>query len=440
MKEFLEPKRVAVIGASKHEGKVGNSIFKNLLRNKQIELFPVNPNDKEVLGKKSFSSILEIEKDIDLAVIVIKAEFVPEALEQCGKKKVSHVIIISAGFSEAGDFALEDRVKKIAEKYDINLLGPNVLGTINPYYNFNTTFFDGMPPKGGIALISQSGAIGVSVLDMFIEKEIGMSGFVSLGDMAKEDFSDFIDYYGKDKNTKVIMLYIEGLKAGRGSKFIETCKRVSKIKPIVAIKAGKSKEGEKAAKSHTAALATEYEIYRGILEQAGIIEAESLKEMINISETLTETNYKFGKKACIVTNAGGAGVLATDALVRNEVEIASLSEKTKKEISSILPIWSKNNPVDIIGDADAERYDKVLKILERNNEFDFFIVILTPQSMSQPLETAEVILKMKKPVLACFIGGKKIEEAVKFLKEKKIPVFNDIDELAGVAGKIARMN
>lgn len=440
MREFLEPKRVAVIGASRHEGKVGNSIFKNLLKNKEIKLYPINPEADEVLGKKAFKSVLDVPENPDLAVIVIKAEFVPEALEECGKKGIKHVIIISAGFSEVGNFKLEEKIKEIAEKYKINLLGPNVLGTINPWHNLNTSFFDGMPVKGGIALISQSGAIGVSILDMFIEKDVGMSGFVSLGDMAKEDFSDFIDYYGKDKNTKVIMLYVEGLKAGRGQRFIETCKRVSKIKPIVAIKAGKSKEGEKAAQSHTAALATEYEIYCGIFKQAGIIEAESLKEMINLSEALTETNYNFGKKACIVTNAGGAGVLATDALVRNEVEIASLSEKTKKEISNILAIWSKNNPVDIIGDADAERYEKVLRILEKNNEFDFFIVILTPQSMSEPLETAKVILKMKKPVLACYIGGRRIEEAVSFLKEKKVPVFDDIDELAGVAGKIARMS
>jgi len=439
MNELFEPKSIALIGASENKEKVGGVLFENLLKS-NVQLYPVNPNHKKIAGKECYASVLDIKNKTDLAIIVVKAEIVKNVLEDCGKKGIKNVVIISAGFSEAGNKQGEIELKKITEKYKINVLGPNVLGFLNNNKKINASFFDGFPKNGKIGVISQSGAIGVAILDYSIKNNLGLSYFISLGNMLNIDFNKSLEYIIQDKQTEIICLYIESLKENSGKEFIELCKKAKQTgKKIIAIKAGKTNAGQKAAMSHTAALASDYHIYSGIFNQAGIIEAESLEEMLEIAETLELADGKKmgGNKACIITNAGGLGVLCSDACEENKIQVVEIPSQIKEKLSNILPGgWSKNNPVDIIGDALADRYQKTVDILDKENFFDFFIILLTPQKMTQPLETAKILTKIKKPVVTSFIGGNKITEAEKFLKQNSIKNFSDVSRLGKVLGKI----
>ncbi|MEA3248670.1 MAG: CoA-binding protein [Nanoarchaeota archaeon] len=427
---FFDAKTFAVVGASRDERKVGQVVFKNLLQSGK-KVFPVNPKAREILGHRAYEDILEIPYDVDCIVVAVPAKLVPLVLRQAEKRKVKAAVILSAGFSEVGNKDLEGRILRIAEEADIKLLGPNAYGFIDPIQKLNTTYFEGDLRSGGITFISQSGAIGSAVLDE-VEK---FSGFVSIGDSAQLDFSDFIEYYSRDKNTKVITLYIESLKEGRGRRFIEVCKKCRK--PIVALKSGKSKEGQRAAKSHTAALASEQGVYSGILKQAGVIEVDSVKQLFDVAKIL-EKYGRLRNKVAIITNAGGLGVLTTDACGVNRVKVPKLSERVVEKLSKVLPSnWSHNNPVDLIGDALAKDYEKTMLILEKEN-FDFFFILLTPQRMTEALETAKILLKMKKPVFACFLGGKQVKEAKEFMDKEGILNFNDVGEMCEGVGKMIK--
>jgi len=425
---FFNAKTYAVVGASRDDKKVGHAIFKNLLHSDK-KVFPVNPKAHEILGHKSYEDILEIPYQIDCVVIAIPAKFVPLILRQSQKRKVKSAIILSAGFSEIGETELEQRILQIAEETNITLLGPNSYGVIDPFQKLNTTYFEGMQKPGTIAFISQSGAIGSAVLDI----DIKLSGFVSIGNSAQIDFSDFIEYYSKDKNTKVITLYLESLKKSRGKRFIETCKKCKK--PIVVLKSGKSEAGQKAAQSHTAALASETGVYEGILKQAGCIQVDSIKQLFDVAKIL-EKYPKLGNKTAIITNAGGLGVLTTDACETNNIKIPSLQKSTIEKLNKILqPNWSHNNPIDLIGDAPAEDYEKTLQIIEREN-FDFSIILLTPQRMTESLATAKTLMKTKKPIIACFLGQKQIKEAKEFMNRFGIINFDDPKEMCDTIGKL----
>ena len=321
MKEFFQAKTIAVIGASREPEKAGHIIFRNLLHNKNLKVIPINPNAPEIIRQKCYASVLDYKDKIDLAIIAIPSAFVVKALEQCGKKKIKSVIIISSGFSESGNFKDEQLLEKLAEKYKIRIIGPNSLGLLSPYQELNASFFRQLPQKGSLAFISQSGAIGAGILDKSIKDNFGLSGFVSVGNCLSLDFSDFIEYYNKDKETKIIALYIESLKKARGARFIETCRKANK--PLIVIKSGKTKLGELAAKSHTAALASEQGVYESIFKQARIIELESIRELSNFSLIYTKLG-KLGKNALIVTNAGGLGVLASDVLSKSGVDRKSV--------------------------------------------------------------------------------------------------------------------
>lgn len=427
---FFDAKTFAVIGASRDENKVGYVVFKNLLQSDK-KVFAVNPKAREILGHKSYADILEIPYDIDCIVVAVPAKFVPLVLRQAEKRKVKCAVILSSGFSEIGNKDLEDKILRIADETNIKILGPNVYGFIDSTQKLNTTYFEGIPKSGGIAFISQSGAIGSAILDK-VEK---FSGFVSIGNSAQLDFSDFVDYYSGDKNTKVITLYIESLKEGRGRRFIDVCRKCKK--PIVVLKAGNSKDGQRAAKSHTAALASEQGVYSGILKQAGVIEVDSVKQLFGIAEVL-EKYSKLGNKVAIITNAGGLGVLTTDACEVNKIKVPKLSVQVIDRLNKILPSnWSHNNPIDLVGDALAEDYEKAISILEKEN-FDFFFVLLTPQRMTESLETAKVLLKTKKPVVACFLGGEQIKEAKEFMDRFGILNFDDVSEMCEGVGKAVR--
>jgi len=439
VEKILNPKTIAVIGASNHKEKVGHIIFKNLVANKKLKIFPVNPKTKKILGKICYKNIKDIKQNIDLSIIVVKAKIVPMILQDIVEAHLKNVIIISSGFSEVGNKKLQEKIINITKKNKINLLGPNVLGIINPIKQINASFFKYMPKKGHIALISQSGALGVGILDMGLP----LSGFISLGNMDDLDFSDFIKYYCKDKNTKTIILYIESFKPETGKKFIEVCKKCKKI--IIALKAGRTEQGGKAAALHTASLASDARIYSGVFKQLGIKEVHSINEMINTALGKKQQRKpinilekrKIGNRACIITNAGGLGVLATDYCKENNIKVPELPENIKQKLNKVLPeAWSHNNPIDIMGDALPERYNKTISLLEKEKFFDFFLILLTPQEMTQPLSTAKILVSRKKPIFTGFVGGRSVEAANKFLKEKGIINSVEIRDLIEGVGEI----
>ncbi len=430
MKSFFNAKKIAVIGASRDKNKVGNVVFRKLLES-GLKIFPVNPSTEQILGQKSFPDVLSIPFPVDMAIIIIPSKLVPQVLEQCGKKKIKNVIIISAGFSESGKQGekLEIKVKEIAENYKIRILGPNVLGILNPYKNLNASFFNELPRKGNIGIISQSGAVGTSLLDKSLQLNLGISGFVSLGNQSDIDFISTLEYFGDDRNTEVIIIYIESLKPEKGQKFVELAKKISKKKKIIAIKSGKTEQGRKAAKTHTSSLSSSAKIYSGIFKQSGIIETNSLTEMLMLARIISKYK-KLGKKAGIITNAGGLGVLSVDYCTKAGIELPAIPEKTLTYLDNFLPKGnSRTNPLDILGDALADRYEKTLRILSSSNLFDFFIIIISPQEMTQPLETAKIIASRGKPIFSCFQGGKSFIKAKRFLEEHNIIYFSDISSV-----------
>lgn len=424
-------KSIAVVGASRHKEKPGYAVFENLLKNKNLNVYPVNPKAKQILNKKSYNSLEQIPHKIDCVIFAIKAKLIPLMLRQAGKRKIKSSVIISAGFAESGNLDLEKRIKHIAEKYNITLLGPNVLGYIYTPKNINASFFKSEKlQKGDTAFISQSGAIGVGILDSLEKRNISLSSFISIGNSTCLGFPNFINYFSKDKFTKKIILYIEGLKKSQGIEFLKQAKKSKK--PIIAIKAGKTSQGQKAASTHTSALATDSKVYSGIFQQAGIIEADSIKQAFQISKIT-----HISGKPLILTNAGGLGVLTSDYCEQNKITLAKIPEKEINQLSKFLPKdWSKQNPVDIIGDATPERYGKTISYLENKKFFDYFIVLLTPQEMTNPKQVAKILCKSKKPIIACFIGDKQTSKAKQILQKHNIPVFEEPKELCEAIGKI----
>jgi acetyltransferase len=405
LKKFFAPKTIAVIGASNNPGKVGNVLMKKLSRFKG-KVIPINIKHKKILGEKAYPSLIKYPKKIDLAIITIPAKIVKNILKDCGRKKIKNVIIISAGFAERGNKKLEQKIIKIAKKYKINLLGPNCFGITNPYLNLDTTFANTSAKKGNIAFISQSGALWSYLSDISASNgKFGFSGFVSLGNMADLSFSDFIEYFNKDKKTKKIILYIEKLKQGK--KFIDICKKSKK--EIIAIKAGKTEKGSRAAISHTGSLATDFEIYKGAFKQADIKLADSLSSAFNFKESKIKIPIKIkGKKVVIITNAGGAGALITDYLVKKGFDVKP--------------------PIDLIGTALSKEYELALNKLKKEKFYDFVIAILTPQKMSEPEKTAKVIVEFSKnkPVIAFFLGDASIKKAEQILEKNNVPCFTKI--------------
>ncbi|MFA5953130.1 MAG: CoA-binding protein [Candidatus Pacearchaeota archaeon] len=393
--DFLNPKTIALIGASNNPEKIGNILMKklNLFNGK---LIPINPNSELIENKKAYKTILDYHKKIDLVIIAIPAKFVPKVLKQCCKKNIKDVIIISAGFSEKKKYTLNNKLLKLEKKYKLNILGPNCFGIFNPHLNLDSTFSRLTPKKGNIAFLSQSGALWSYLADL----DLGFSGYVSLGNMIDLDFADFAEYYNKDKNTKKIICYIERLKDGK--KFIDVCKNSKK--QIIVIKAGKTNSGKKAAISHTGSIATDYEIYKSAFKQAKVKLVNSLSEALNLKKIDISKKLTF-KNGIILTNAGGAAALLTD----------ELSEKGFK-IDKI---------IDVLGTATTTDYSKVLEKLKEHNYSGQIIIVLTPQTMSEPEKTAEMISnsELKNQIIAIFLGEKSITSAVEILKKNSIHVF-----------------
>lgn len=382
---LFAPKSIAVIGASNRQGSVGRAVFTNILLNEYTgTVYPVNPKDHSVSGVRSYPSVHDLPETVDVAVVVVPASIVPTVTEECGKKGVKGLIIISAGFKEVGQdgAALERQVTSLAQKYSMRMVGPNCLGTINtdPEVRLNASFASQMPLKGSIAFASQSGALGEAVIDYATGEGIGFSKFISLGNKADVNENDVLEYLREDPKTKVILLYLEDIVDGR--KFVDTVTRVTEEKPVIAVKAGVSPEGAKAASSHTGALAGSDEAYNAILKQSGVLRVESIIDLFDYARAFAKQPLPRGNRVAIITNGGGPGIMATDASVRYGLQISQFSEATKSRLRAGLPKEaSVNNPIDLIGDAQSDRYELALQALD-DESVDCGLVLLTPKPWS----------------------------------------------------------
>ena len=427
---MFNPKVVALIGATEREGSVGQALMKNLLLGKEErKIYPVNPNRETVMGLKCYPSIKNVPEHVDLAIIATPAKTVPKIVEECGEAGVDGVVIISAGFRETGEEGrkLEEEIARIKEKYGLRILGPNCFGFIRPHLNLNATFLLKNPEPGQIAFISQSGALGSAILDWAISSHIGFSMFISLGSMLDIDFGDLIDFLGEDPYTRSILIYMESV--GDARKFMSAARGFARTKPILVIKPGKHSAGAKAAMSHTGSIAGSFEVYDAAFKRVGVVRVDEIEDLFNCASVLDSRYLPAGPRLAIITNAGGPGVIAADSVIENGGELAKLSEQTLKELNSALPhYWSRGNPIDVLGDADVERYLQALKACLNDPNVDGIIVIYTPQGAAKAEELADAIIDIVKerikPVLTVWMGGEEIQEARKIFYRNDVPTYD----------------
>jgi acetyltransferase len=431
--KIFNPKSVAVVGASDEEGTVGYALMKNFIDLKfEGKIFPVNIRKPEILGFRTYQSVEQIPEPVDLAIIATPARTVPDVVEQCGKAGIMGLIIISAGFKEIGPEgkALEEKILETKKKYGLRIIGPNCLGIIRPSLNFNATFISKMPRPGNIAFISQSGALGSAILDWAIHENIGFSNFVSIGSMIDVDFGDLVDYFGTDPKTRSILMYIEGLTNAR--KFMSAARHFARTKPIIVVKAGKYGESAKAAASHTGSLTGEDKIYDKAFKRAGMVRVDEINDLFNCAEVLGKQPLPKGPNLAIVTNAGGPGVMATDAVIALGGKLAQLSAKTMETLNAVLPhYWSRGNPIDILGDARADRYNAVVEACLNDDNVDGIIIIYTAQAVAEPIEVAKSIVELcksrlyqNKTILTSFMGYGAVEEANRIFNENNMPTYS----------------
>lgn len=430
--EFIfSPKALAVVGATNREGSVGLAVFRNLVyAGYQGVLYPVNHKAKSIQGVKAYPSVSEIPDEIDMAVIVVPAESVPAVIEEAALKNVKGCVVITAGFKEVGGHGieLEDRVREVAAAHGIRLLGPNCLGVINTSKDvrMNASFARLMPRGGNVAFISQSGALGTSVLDYAAGRNMGFSKFVSIGNKAEINEIDLLRYLKDDPETDVILMYLEDIVDGRAFMEIARETTLKAAKPILALKSGRSPEGAKAAASHTGSMAGSDASYDAIFRQSGIERVEGMTELFHYVEAFASQPLPKGHRIAIITNAGGPGIMATDAAIRHGLKLATFSDRTLEILKEHLPpTASLRNPVDVIGDATHKRYEAAIRAVLLDEGVDGAIVILTPQAMTDILETAQilphVVKGIEKPILSCFMGLVDVSEGVRYLQKHNIP-------------------
>ncbi len=427
---LFNPRSVAVIGASADTQKVGYSLLNNLIRfSYQGVIYPVNPRAGEILGLKTYASLQAIPGDVDLAVISIPAAHVPDAVRDCIKKGIPAVVIVSAGFKEAGSAGtvLEEELKALARSNEIRILGPNCLGVINTSCSLNATFAAGMLPQGRIAFFSQSGALGIAILDWAIGNKIGFSKFISLGNKADLNETDFIEYFINDDETDIILGYIEDVVQGR--RFLETARRATKVKPIILVKSGGTQAGARAASSHTGALAGSEHAFNAAFRQCGIMRAEGIEDLFETAKAFNSKKLPRGNNLLIVTNAGGPGIIAADTAERLGISLPQLSKATTGTLAALLPKnASLYNPVDIIGDATADRYKTVFEHALADPAVDGFLVILTPQATINAEDAAREVITISrqtdKPFITSFMGMERVRSSIELLKASSIPNFS----------------
>ncbi|MGB9816009.1 MAG: acetate--CoA ligase alpha subunit [Desulfurococcaceae archaeon] len=431
LKSMLEPRSIAVIGASRTPGKIGYVILKNIIGyGYKGKIYPINPNAEEIMGLKAYPSVLNVPGDVDVAVIAIPAQEVPRAMEECGKKGVKVAVVITSGFSEVGNVELEEKIIKIAREYGVRILGPNIFGYAYTPSNINATFGPLEVEKGNIALISQSGALGIALMGWTIMNEIGLSALFSVGNMADIDVAELSELLADDPNTKVIAIYLEGIKPGRGREFVETMTRVTEKKPVVVIKAGRTSRGMKAVASHTGSLAGSDALYEAAFKQAGVIRAYDVEEMFDIARAFAQQPLPRGENTIIITNGGGVGVLATDAAELSGVKLVEPSQQLMNAFKQAMPWFgSPKNPVDLTGQAVVDNYIKALKIAIESPEIDNIVILYCRTAILDPRDLAKAIVefysenKVNKPTVASFVGGQDTYDAMRYLNRNGIPSY-----------------
>ncbi|MDZ7263661.1 MAG: bifunctional acetate--CoA ligase family protein/GNAT family N-acetyltransferase [candidate division KSB1 bacterium] len=427
---FFKPQRIALLGVTPNPKSVGGKVLSNLVGGGfRGVVYPVNPTSEAVLGIPCYPDVKSLPKTPDLALICSPAEQVPALVRQCGEAGILGIIILSAGFREIGEAGklLEQEVAAEAHRFDgMRIIGPNCLGIIVPSLNLNASFGQGMPPKGHVAFISQSGALCTSVLDWALEEKVGFSYFVSIGNTMDVDFGDLIDYFGEDEDTKSILLYIESIEHAR--KFMTAARAFARTKPIVAYKAGRFPESAAVAASHTGAMAAEDAVYDAAFHRAGLARVFDIGEIFDVAELIGRHKIPKGPRLGIVTNAGGPGVMATDALIAEQGVLAQLTDESMAALNENLPhFWSHGNPVDVLGDAPPKRIARATEIVLEDAGVDAVLIIITPQAMTDPTLTAqrigELADKTKKPILAAWLGGMRMRDGIRLLNEVGIPTY-----------------
>ncbi len=429
---FFKPRAVAVIGASHNPGKIGYEILNNFVNGGyKGKVYPINPKTEPIFNLKVYPSIKKVKDRVDLAVIAVKADIVAKVLKECVDKKVKAVIIISSGFSESGEEGkkLEEKLKRIIKNKNIRVIGPNVIGVYDSHTKVDTLFLSleklKRPKEGGISFISQSGAVGSTILDILAEEGIGISKFVSYGNALDVNEVDLIKYLAKDHSTRIIAVYLEGIKSS-GKEFLRTVKEVSKIKPIVFLKAGKSLRGIKAAASHTGSLAGSARIFSSALRQARALEASDWEEFFDACKILEMQPIPKGKDVIIITNGGGFGVLATDEAEKLGLELKDIPNDLKEKFKDLFPNYvSFNNPLDLTGDSTKERYKIALENCLKVYSGAIVIALFQVPTLDESL--VEVIISMKKfkkPIVCCAAGGEYTKKLSKKLEDEGIPVFS----------------
>ncbi|HDP96502.1 MAG TPA: acetyl-CoA synthetase [Euryarchaeota archaeon] len=440
LRPIFQPKTIAVIGASRSHLKMGHETLLNtLVGGFKGKVYPVNPEVTEIMGLRTYPSVLSIDEEVDLALIVVPAKLVPKVMMECAKKGVKGAIVISAGFSEVGEEGrkLEENVISIAKAAGIRVVGPNTMGYKSPVDNIDASFVFGMANPGRVALISQSGALCIGMIHYANAEKIGLSRIISVGNKADVDDADLIEYLEQDDKSDVIAMYIEGIRDGR--KFLKTAKKAKK--PIVAIKAGRTEGGAAAAMTHTGSLSGYDQIYNSAFKQARIQRAYDVEELFDCARALAYQPPARNKRVGIVTNGGGAGIMLTDWVEDFKLKVPPLKEKTKEDLLKILPeISVPRNPVDVIGDAGFYRYWAAGNALLNDPNIDMLIMTCVHGGYARPREYAGAVLKLtrekrslRKPIISCWVGGVEIEEVVEDLKTNNIPVYPSVRRAARAA-------
>lgn len=441
---LFSPASVAVIGASDRTGSVGARVLQNLQEaGFHGELFPVNPKHRIAGGLSCYPSIEAVGRPVDLAVIATPAATVPGILSQCGEAGVRTAIVISAGFAEAGDDGkrLQETALQIARKHAIRFLGPNCLGLIRPQIGLNATFSKTGARPGEVALVSQSGALCTAILDWADNQGIGFSAVVSVGDAADLDFGQLFDYLALDRHTRSILVYVEGVHQPRT--FMSGLRIAARLKPVIVMKSGRHSAGARAAVSHSAALVGADNVFSAALDRAGVVRAKTISELFSAARILSSGIATAGNSLAIVTNAGGAGVIAADAAAEHGVKLAELSPSTIEFLDAGLPAqWSHANPVDVLGDADTERYRLAVEACGQDEAVDALVVVLTPQGMTDPSAVARAVVEIRprihKPLLVCWMGGTNVAEAAGIFTEAGIPSFRTPEAAVAAFAQLAR--
>jgi acetyltransferase len=429
LKPLFAPKSVAVFGASDQTDSVGKIVFHNMLQSGYMgALYPINPNHAEIQGHKAYASISQIEEPVDLAIIATPPQSVPDIIEECGKHNVKAAVIITAGFGEAGaaGIKLERAVLENAKRHNIRLIGPNCLGVMRPDIGLNATFNHGSVNVGNLAFVSQSGALCTAILDWAQTNDVGFSSVISMGSSIDVDFGEILDYLVSDIKTQSILLYIEGIRNARS--FMSAIRAAAQIKPVILVKVGKHSVSSKAAMSHTASLVGSDDAFDAAVRRAGVVRVQTVTQLFSVAKALSCGFHPTGNRLAIVTNGGGPGVMATDIAADLGLVMANLSEETINKLNQTLPgTWSHGNPVDIIGDAQADRYHHAVKACLEDPNVDGVLTILTPQAMTKPLEAAKTVIELSnqysKPLLTCWMGGTQVEQSRKLFNRAKKPSF-----------------